>query len=70
LKAIEANLDRMSHQMTLADWSAGSVSNHRQRDIVASIECETSEGSKFTTSKRLIPLTAKLAFWPNILRDG
>src|SRR5262249_606609 len=61
LKAVKANLDRMAHQMALPDWSAGSMSNYRQCDVVACIEREAAEGSKFTTSKWFIPLAPELA---------
>jgi hypothetical protein len=47
--------------MTLTDWLAGGVSDYRQSNTVACIECETSEGAEFTTGERLILLAAKLA---------
>ncbi len=61
LPAVEANLDRVAHQMTLANRLGTGMSNNTQSDVVARIEREARKGAQFSPSQTLVALATEFA---------
>ncbi len=60
LPAVETNLDRVPHQMTLADRPGAGVRNDRKGNVAARVERERGERAQFSPGERLVALTPKL----------
>jgi hypothetical protein len=60
LPAVETNLERVPHKVTLADRPSAGVRNDRAGDVAARVERERCEGAQFSPSERLVALTPEL----------
>jgi hypothetical protein len=60
LPTVETNLDRVSHQVALADRFRAGMRNDRQGDIAARVERKRGEGAQFSPSEGLVALDPEL----------